>query len=275
MDETPTDADTVAAADFLRQVLNRQSNFPRTAVVLGSGLGRPAEDAVAAGGQSVPYAQIPGMPQPAVAGHAGRLVVGDGVWRDVVFLQGRVHYYEGLSVPQITFAVRMLHALGIQRLIVTNAAGGIRPTFRPGHLMLIDGHWTFLEAQPRTGDRMMRDGGRLWNAGLRRAAASIPTALTIHSGVYAMMSGPNYETPAEVRMLQHLGADAVGMSTVPEALAAARRNIDVLGVSCITNIACGLAEGELHHQEVTETASLIEAEFTSWLRDLIGRLEPR
>jgi purine-nucleoside phosphorylase len=240
-------------------------------VILGSGLGQPAEAALTAGGCVVPFEQIPDLPTPGVSGHAGRLVIGRGPWQDVILLQGRVHYYEGHPLDRVTFAVRMLAALGIRQLIVTNAAGGIRNGFRPGDLMVINGHWTFLNVCSERVPARQRTG-RLWNRELQRRCKTIPTSLRIHEGVYAMMPGPNYETPAEVRMLQHFGIDAVGMSTVPESLVAARRGIRVLGLSCITNVASGLSENALDHSEVTQTAATIESAFTDWLQQLTETL---
>ena len=263
------------AADLIRQCANGEfilSKF-RTAVILGSGLGAAGQLALDAGGVVIGYEQIPGMPQPAVAGHAGRLIIGKGEFDGVLFLQGRVHYYEGHSLDRMLFAVKLLHELGVKRLIVTNAAGGITSGFQPGDLTLINGHWTFLKvSEDAHNSGRTPAAAHLWNQSLVHIAKQVDTSLNVHQGVYAMMSGPNYETPAEVRMLHHLGVDAVGMSTVPEALAAARRGIDVLGVSCITNIASGLSDKPLDHAEVSETAANVEHEFTSWLTQVLHQL---
>lgn len=241
-----------------------------TGVILGSGLGAVGRIAVAEGGIAIDYDKIPGMPIPAVAGHAGRLIVGTGRLAGTVFLQGRVHYYEGHSLSKITFATRLLHSLNIRQLVVTNAAGGIGKNFQPGDLMLLEGHWTLLDvAENSAVTGRTATASHLWSERLRHQAFQIATPLTVHRGVYAMMSGPNYETPAEVRMLQTLGVDAVGMSTVPEALAAAKRGIDVLGVSCITNVASGLSDQPLDHDEVKQTANSIENEFTDWMVELV------
>lgn len=245
----------------------------RTAVILGSGLGAVGRQAIDAGATVVDYSDIPEMPTPAVAGHAGRLIFGAGEHSGVVFLQGRVHYYEGHSLDQMLFATRLVHALGVKNLVVTNAAGGIRKGFQPGDLMLIDGHWTFLNVVPPT--RQVPVAGmkaRLWSRRLRSIASKLSTPLNVHEGVYAMMSGPNYETPAEVRMLSSLNVDAVGMSTVPEALEASRLGIEVLGISCITNVASGLSEQTLDHAEVSETAASIEGEFSRWMFSLLREL---
>lgn len=266
-------SDVSAACEFLHQRAQTYSRRFHTAVILGSGLGAVADAAISAQGTAIAYADIPGMPQTGVAGHAGRLVVGAGELDGTLFFQGRAHYYEGHSVDSVTFATRFACSMGIDRLIVTNAAGGIPSHFRPGDLMLINGHWTFLhvaEAPDAPGAQ-----GRtplLWNELLRDIATKVDTPLKVHQGVYAMMSGPNYETPAEVRMLRNWGISAVGMSTIPEALAAVRRGVRVLGVSCITNVASGLSDQPLDHAEVSHTAGSIETEFTSWMLELLSRL---
>lgn len=264
-------APEVAVASIRAMPCAAASGSIRTGVILGSGLGGPAEIALQHGGVAIPYQDIPGMPPSAVAGHAGRLVIGTGDLAGVVFMQGRVHYYEGHPLDHVVFGVRVLQHLGIRTLIVTNAAGGICPAFRPGDLMLIDGHWTFLNIQQpkKTCGRTLQD--HLWSPRLRKIAGSIETSLRVHEGVYAMMSGPCYETPAEVRMLKTLGVDAVGMSTVPEAIEAARAGIEVLGVSCITNLASGLSDAPLDHAEVSETASGIDETFTEWLFQLLAQ----
>ena len=248
-----------------------------TAVVLGSGLGAPAEPALGAGGLGISYAEIPAMPLPAVPGHAGRMIICSRSCPGTAFLQGRVHYYEGHGPERISFAVRMLRELGVRRLIVTNAAGGINDRLRPGHLMLISGHWTWLRIQTAVMPADGRPGlprrsplQNLWAPSLRELAKSVPTSLVLDEGTYAMMSGPNYETPAEVRMLRILGADAVGMSTIPESLVAAELGMQVLGISCITNIASGLSDQTLSHADVSNVAGSIEQEFTDWLLRLLA-----
>lgn len=267
--------DIQIAAACVREIAGAAvGNRPlHTAVILGSGLGAVGRTAVAEGGIAVDYDKIPGMPVPAVAGHDGRLIIGAGRLAGTLLLQGRIHYYEGHSLDKITFATRLLHSLDIGQLVVTNAAGGIGANFCPGDLMLLDGHWTFLAvAEASTEAGRTAASTNLWSERLRRQAAAVSTPLTLHQGVYAMMSGPNYETPAEVRMLQSMNVDAVGMSTVPEALAAARRGMEVLGVSCITNVASGLSDQPLDHAEVNLIASSIEAEFSEWMIKLLQRL---
>ncbi|MCA9057175.1 MAG: purine-nucleoside phosphorylase, partial [Planctomycetaceae bacterium] len=253
-------------------------------IVLGSGLGTAADQVLKAGGIAVPYHRIPGMPQTHVVGHSGQLVVGQIGQRNVFLMQGRCHHYEGWSRREITLGVRMLAALGIRQLIVTNAAGGIRAGMTPGDVMLIEGHLCLASTgplfpagvatcQPQSPTVRSTSAAHasLWSAELRQIALQANCGLQRHVGTYAMMSGPNYETPAEIRMLQSLGADAVGMSTVPEALSAALLGVDVLGVSCITNVAAGLSDNSLDHSEVTATATMVEVEFQRWIRDVIGR----
>ncbi|MEZ6132455.1 MAG: purine-nucleoside phosphorylase [Planctomycetaceae bacterium] len=272
------DADMRAAVAVM---MSRLPHRPRIGVILGSGLGAAGRRALQAGAIAIDYADIPNMPQPAVDGHAGQLIAGIGALAGTILLRGRVHYYEGHAWEELTFATRLLAELGIEILIVSNAAGGITAGFSPGDLMLINGHWTRLNVQqPRAARCRVAVDVRpkrssedcLWHPELRQIAAAVPTSLTIHEGVYAMNSGPNYETPAEIRMLRTLGVDAVGMSTVPEALAAAARGINVLGVSCITNLASGLTSQPLNHAEVGLTAAGIEDSFTEWLFDLLQAL---
>lgn len=265
-------AELPAAVSLIRTNLAEHGVQPHTAVILGSGLGAAGRMAIERGGLAIDYVDIPGMPQPAVAGHAGRLIIGRGELAGVVLLQGRVHYYEGHSLQKMIFPAALMAEIGVRHLVVSNAAGGIGAGFQPGDVMLIDGHWTMLNVQePDAHAGRSLPTGKLWSSRLRRLARKVPTSLTVHEGSYAMMSGPNYETPAEVLMLQKLGVAAVGMSTVPEAYAAARRGIEVLGISCITNVASGLSDQPLDHGEVGEMAASVEEPFTAWLFDLLKR----
>ncbi len=227
------------AVETIRRLLpNASDEHPRVGVILGSGLGTAAVRLLSNGGESIDYTSIPGMPSPLVAGHAGRLLLGRIAGLPVALLQGRVHSYEGHSNAAVEFSTRVLHAMGVKTILITNAAGGIRTGFQPGNLMVISSHMRPLAAihQPHRSehehDRIPDSTGRgcsdisrmqelLWSENLRERIRTINTSLKIHEGVYAMMTGPNYETPAEIRMLQRLGADAVGMSSVPEALTAA------------------------------------------------------
>ncbi len=273
------DRDVEHAVSVLQAMPGMQDSVcPQIGVILGSGLGSAADRLLSGGGKAVSYQNIPGMPVPHVAGHSGRLVFGAIHGRSVVMLQGRVHFYEGGTVESVTFGVRLMRRLGIQQLIITNAAGGIRDGILPGDLMLISDHIRPLAVAELRFDTMMAnaslvgDTGRplLWSNTLRDAAKSVRTQLRIHQGVYSMMTGPAYETAAEIRMLRWLGADAVGMSTVPEALCAASLGIEVLGVSCITNVAAGLSTQLLSHHEVTTAAASIAAPFADWLWDVIA-----
>lgn len=264
---------------------------PVIGVILGSGLGNAGDRLQAANGDSLSYSSIPGMPHPQVSGHCGRFVFGQIHKCPVAILQGRVHYYEGHSTAAIQFGTRLLHALGVRTLIITNAAGGIRAGFQPGELMLISSHlralagrlsWHSNSTSPSlpvasgSADAVCFNSSAmhdlLWNEDLRHLARPIKTPLQIHEGVYAMMTGPTYETPAEILALKRLGADAVGMSTVPEALLAADLGMRVLGVSCITNVASGLSAASLNHADVTATAAAIESQFTEWLWNVISAI---
>lgn len=251
---------------------------PRIGVVLGSGLSAVAERLTDRRGRVIDYGRIPGMPQSGVVGHRGRLVVGELNGQPLIALQGRVHSYEGCDARRVTFGVRLLAALGVRQLVLTNAAGGIRSEFRPGDLMVITGHlqfpWRPLPAEigAVTRGAVGVAAGTPWDPRLADAAAAAPSTLTVHRGTYAMMAGPSYETPAEIRMLRTLGADAVGMSTVPEALWAASAGLNVLGVSCITNVAAGLSDQVLDHAEVSHTAGRVESQFADWLLHVVRRM---
>ncbi len=260
---------TAAAEYILQQVSLR----PQIALILGSGLGDYAdtlEESV-----RIPYSQIPNFPQPTVEGHTGAFVFGKKQGKTVVVAQGRVHYYEGLSMQEITLPVRVLAAMGVKTLILTNAAGGVNLSYKPGTLMLISDHINFSGTNPLIGANLDAFGPRfpdvsdLYTASLRsaikeKAAGQIP----LEEGVYIMCSGPNYETPAEIRAFRTLGADAVGMSTVPEALVAGHCGMKVVGVSCITNMAAGVLPQKLDHKEVVETATRVHDQFQTLL-DLI------
>ena len=261
-----------AAADY---ILNRVSLRPSVGMVLGSGLGDFAdtlEDAV-----SIPFSQIPYFPTPTVPGHAGALVFGRKQGKDVVVLQGRIHYYEGLRQRELTLPIRVLAALGVKTLVLTNACGGVNLSFRPGDLMLISDHINFSGANPLIGPNLDTFGPRfpdmsdLYTASLRAAIREKAAAagIALREGVYAMYSGPNYETPAEIRMFRILGADTVGMSTVPEALVAGQCGMQVVGISCITNMAAGVLPVKLSHAEVMETAALVHDKFQNLLDILL------
>jgi purine-nucleoside phosphorylase len=272
---------------FVNQALSRAGfGKPSIGVILGSGLGCAADRLIISGGVSVNYTDIPGMPRPHVVGHHGALVFGQVSDQCVVMLKGRVHWYEGRSLSDVLFGVRLLAGLGIRNLLVTNAAGGINPHFSPGDLMLIKSHLRPLlytvpaavalllsESSSNLKSLEIREKSELWSDDLRATALRIKTSLRIHEGSYAMMPGPCYETPAEIRMLLKLGADAVGMSTVPEAVEASRLGLSVLGISCITNCAAGLTDQTLSHSEVTATASSVSEQFSEWIWNIVGSIK--
>jgi purine-nucleoside phosphorylase len=259
-------------------VMARGPERPAAAVVLGSGLGDFAgslADAV-----SMPYGDLPHWPVSRVVGHEGRLVVGKVRGRTVAALAGRCHLYEGHDLRTVTFAVRVLGLLGVKSLILTNAAGGINTGFAQGALMVMDDHINLTGANPLAGRNDDRFGPRfpdmteVYAARLRgmadRAGREAGVALT--HGVYAALLGPSYETPAEIRYLRTIGADAVGMSTVPEAIAARHMGVEVLGISCITNMAAGVLPQPLDHAEVMETARRVRGQFMALLEGVIGQL---
>lgn len=266
----------IQAANTLRRAWTAAGvqTAPHTAVILGSGLSRIADDALLSGAVAVPYASIPGMPVTRVKGHHGRFVAGGGQLIGAVLLQGRSHIYEGWSAIEATYSVRLLAELGVRTLIITNAAGGISPIMRPGDLMTITDHLSFVDIsvlqQKNSAFAWFNREPRVWSQRLLSTAERLTTPLRVHSGCYAMMAGPNYETPAEIRMLRTCGADAVGMSTVPEGIVGRQLGMDVLGISCITNAAAGLSDGPLSHQEVRETAFRVEKEFVDWLHKLLA-----
>jgi purine-nucleoside phosphorylase len=245
---------------------------PDVAVVLGSGLG----DFTSRLGDAVElsYGAIPNWPASAVVGHAGKLVTGTLAGKRVAALSGRAHFYEGHSLQVATFATRVIGRLGVKVLILTNAAGGINTAFKPGTLMVIDDHLNLMGSNPLVGPNEDRFGARfpdmteVYSSRLRALADE--AAATIEAPV--VLLGPSYETPAEIRYLRTIGADAVGMSTVPEAIVARQMGIEVLGISCITNPAAGVLPKPLVHDEVMEVARRVRAEFSALLEGIIGRL---
>ena len=248
------------------------------AVVLGSGLGDFADHVD--GGLAIPYGDIPHWPAAGVIGHAGKLVFGAVGGKRVLALSGRVHHYEGHDMQTVTFAMRALGRLGVPAVILTNAAGGISPNCSRGALMVIDDHINLMGNNPLVGPNDQRFGVRfpdmtnVYSPRLRKLADDTAAALslTIQHGVYLAVLGPSYETPAEIRAFRTLGADAVGMSTAPEAIAARHMGIEVLGISCITNAAAGVFPEPLHHSEVMETAQQVKGQFIALLEGIIGRL---
>ncbi len=230
-----------------------QSLRPQWGIVLGSGLGGFAGRMEST--ESVSYAEIAGLPQTAVAGHAGRFVFGNVGGVPVVAAQGRVHLYEGFTAREVSAHVRWMRERGVERLVLTNAAGTCNPRFEPGSWMMLGDHLNLTHTSPLLGGPNFHDMSEVYSKRLRAhfSAAVSELGVALHEGVYAGLPGPQYETPAEVRMLQRLGADAVGMSTVIEAIQARALGMEVAGFSCLTNWAAGLHPGTLGHEEVLET----------------------
>jgi purine-nucleoside phosphorylase len=261
-----------------RVVRSAWSEEPRVALVLGSGLGAFADDLPDR--VVLPYDEIPGFPRSTVKGHAGRLVLGKIANAPVVVMQGRVHYYEGYTFDEVVFAVRTFGALGVKALILTNAAGGINVDFDEGSLVIISDHLNLMGDHPLRGPHDERFGERfpdmseVYSRDFQELAVREGQAmnLELRRGVYAAVSGPSYETQAEVRMLRTLGADVVGMSTVPEAIVARQIGMKILGISCITNMAAGVSDEPINHDEVMETGARVTETFKELLRRLIPRL---
>jgi purine-nucleoside phosphorylase len=284
---TPTQFDR--ASDAAGFILARTALRPRIGIVLGSGLGAFAGQLADAA--AIPFAEIPHFPQSTVPGHSGRLVVGTVAGVPVAVMQGRVHAYEGYSSDEVTFPVRVLGSAGIAQLILTNAAGGINPAYRQGQLVLLSDHINFSGRNPVAGPNDDRFGPRFfdmseaYSARLRRLAHEVshsmdgslhpadaghPAGFRFDEGVYLSVLGPSFETPAEIRAFRALGADLVGMSTVQETIAARHMGIEVMGISCVTNMAAGIQEQPLSHEEVMETGKAAEA----LLAGLLMRLVP-
>ncbi len=264
------------AADSIRKRISLQ---PQIAIILGSGLGAIAEGVL----DSVvtPYAEIPHFPCSTVEGHSGKLVAGTLAGVPVVVMQGRVHGYEGYDPEEVTFPMRVLGRLGIRTVIVTNAAGGIRLGMHQGELVLLSDHINFLGRNPVSGPNDLRFGPRFFDmteAYSRRLralahAAAKEEGFAFSEGVYLALSGPSYETPAEIRAFRTLGADLVGMSTVPEVIVARHMNIEVLGISCVTNLAAGILDKPLDHKEVMETGLQAQDRLSRLLTRLVPRIE--
>jgi purine-nucleoside phosphorylase len=265
-----------AAADAIRRKAKRE---PRVGLVLGSGLGAFAEGL--ADRTAIPYARIPNFPVPSgVVGHAGELVLGAVGGTPVAVLSGRIHYYEGRTMAEVVFPVRVLARLGVGAVVLTNAAGGVRLSFKPGDLMVLTDHINGLAANPLIGGNEETLGPRfpdmsaVYDARLRSVIAAEARRLKIplRQGVYVGLQGPSYETPAEIRMWRKLGADAVGMSTVPEAIALRHAGVRVAGISTITNMAAGILKQTLNHAEVMETTRRVGARFVQLLQAAVPRI---
>jgi purine-nucleoside phosphorylase len=277
------------AAEFL---LDRFGSAPKTAIVLGSGLGAFADELE--NSTAIPYEEIPHFARSTVEGHAGRLVVGDIGGTRLLVQQGRFHYYEGYDMQQVMLPMRAFGRMGVEIVILTNAAGSLSTEMVPGSLMLISDHLNMMGVNPLRGPNDDRFGPRFpdmtrvydrdlqdiavesaANVSQRRFDEGLDETLVdfLHRGVYCALSGPTYETPAEVRLYRLLGADAVGMSTVPEAIAARHQGMRVMGISCITNFAAGMTDEEIDHQEVMETGARVADIFKDLLRHVVTRID--
>ena len=263
------------AADYITKKIDYK---PDIGLILGSGLGVLAEDIVDK--IEIEYKDIPNFPVSTVEGHAGKLIIGKLEGKNVAAMQGRFHYYEGYSMQEITMPVRVMKLLEIDRMIVTNAAGGINRNFNPGDFMIITDHLNLMGDNPLIGENYKEFGPRFpdmseaYNKNLRKIAEKTAReeSLVIRNGVYAGMSGPSFETPTEIRKLRKDGADAVGMSTVPEVIVANHMDIDVLGISCITNMAAGILPQPLTHEEVIEVTEKVKPEFKKLVKTMLKRI---
>ncbi|WFD09012.1 purine-nucleoside phosphorylase [Tepidibacter hydrothermalis] len=263
------------SAEFIK---SKAGVNPKIGLILGSGLGVLAdeiEDAV-----KIKYEEIPNFPVSTVEGHAGQLVIGKLQGKDVVAMQGRFHFYEGYTMEAATFPVRVMKALGVETIVVTNAAGGSNKTYVPGDLMIINDHINLGGNNPLMGPNNKELGVRFpdmstaYTPELISLAKDVAKELNIEvkEGVYTYFTGPTYETPAEIRMVQTMGGDAVGMSTVPEVIVARHSSLKVLGISCITNMAAGILDQPLNHEEVIETTQRVKAQFISLVKNILHKM---
>ena len=264
-----------ASADYL---LDKFGAAPEIGIILGSGLGHFAaqlENPI-----TVPYGEIPNFLRSTAIGHAGQMIFGTVAGKRVVCMSGRFHYYEGYDFEQLAAPVRVLKLLGIRALILTNAAGAVNTAYKPGDIMVISDHIKFIGASPMRGPNVDEFGPRFFDMGsaytpkLRKLALELAksSALTVHEGVYWFSPGPQYETPAEIRAIRALGGDAVGMSTVTEALTASHCALPLLALSVMTNMAAGVLPQPLTSEEVIETANAIEEPFTDYVKDIIAHI---
>jgi purine-nucleoside phosphorylase len=266
------------AEEASRMIRGRAGADVSVAIVLGSGLGAFAEELTDA--TEIRYDEIPGFARATVEGHAGRLVIGRTGKLTVAAMQGRFHFYEGYSLEEVTFPIRVLKLLGVKTLVLTNAAGSLNVEFKPGTLMVISDHLNLLGDNPLRGGNDDRFGPRfpdlsavyapeLQTMVIEEAKAM---GLDLRRGIYAALSGPSYETPAEIHMVRTLGADAVGMSTVPEAIVARHMDMQVVGISCITNLAAGVSSRPIDHSQVMQIGERVRGTFTELLRRVVARL---
>lgn len=272
--------DEVTKAESAAKFLLAQTSLrPKIGLVLGSGLGGFADELSEA--IRVPYSQIPAFPQSTAIGHAGQMVIGKADGTAVVTMQGRVHLYEGYTSAEVAFPVRVFGRMGVRAVVITNAAGGINLKYKQGALVLITDHINLQGQNPLTGPNDEEFGPRFpdmtyaYDRQYRKTAIDAGKRLgqSLYEGVYAGLLGPSYETPAEIRYLRTIGADLVGMSTVPEVIAARHMGIKVLAISCVTNMAAGILEKPLHHEDVLETAERVRGEFVGLLRAVLPEIE--
>ncbi|SDI30357.1 purine-nucleoside phosphorylase [Natribacillus halophilus] len=268
--------DIEQAADTIRQKLG--DDPIDIGLILGSGLGDLADEVEA--GVRIAYEDIPGFPTSTVEGHAGRLVLGQLEGKNVVAMQGRFHFYEGYSAQEVTFPVRVMKALGVHTLIVTNACGGMNPSFRPGDLMLITDHLNMTGTNPLIGPNDEQLGTRFpdmsqaYSGSLRSLAKNVAEqeGINVQEGVYAGISGPSFMTAAELAMLRNLGGDVVGMSTVPEVIVARHAELQILGISCVTDMAVSDGHEGVSHEEVMETAAKTKPKFMKYVKGILNEL---
>ena len=258
------------------ECVRKKTDFvPKVAIVLGSGLGDYAEQIRVV--TEIPYAEIEGFPVSTVPGHAGKFIFGYLDEIPVVCMKGRVHYYEGYSMQDVVLPTRLMGMMGAKKILLTNAAGGVNPSFRPGDFMLITDHITTAVPSPLIGPNIEELGTRfpdmseVYSKNLQKIIrkSAKDCGIPLQEGVYVQLTGPNYETPAEIRMVRSWGADAVGMSTACEAMAARHMGMEVCGISCITNMAAGVSNAKLNHAEVQETADRVAKDFEKLVTDVI------
>ncbi|WHY78345.1 purine-nucleoside phosphorylase [Neobacillus sp. WH10] len=268
--------DILEAKDF---IMSKTDHRPTIGMILGSGLGTLADEIE--NPITIPYSEIPHFAKSEAVGHANELIIGELKGKTVAAMKGRFHYYEGFTLDEVTFPVRVLKAIGVENLLITNACGAVKTSFNPGDLMLITDHINLVGTNPLIGPNNNELGTRfpdvsqVYNLGLRNIAAHVAKEqnISLQQGVYAWWSGPAYETPAEIRMIRTLGADAVGMSTVPEAIVATHGNMKVLGISCLTNMACGILDQPLNHDEVIEVAGKVRKTFVQLVKGILEEIE--
>jgi purine-nucleoside phosphorylase len=263
------------SVDFIKTQINE---IPEIALVLGSGLGVLADDIE--NPIEIEYKDIPGFLISTIEGHEGKLISGKLNGKNVIVMKGRFHFYEGYSMTDIVYPIRVFISLGIKTLVVTNAAGGINTSFNLGDIMLINDHIKFFDDSPLRGKNIDEFGPRFndmsdaYNKKIRELAkeTAYELGIEIHEGVYGFMPGPSYETPAEIKMLKIVGADAVGMSTVPEVITAAHGGMNVLAISCISNMAAGISDERLSHQEVIENTEIAKDNLLKLIRLVVNKL---